>query len=97
DRQRGAGGDADATADDPVGAEDPGLHVGDVHRAALAFAVAARLAEELGHHQVDPAALGDAVAVAAVGRGDVVVGSECRAGTDPASFFADVSVGRTAD
>ena len=48
--QRGAGREAHAAADDAVGAEHVLVHVGDVHAAALAAAVAGRLAEQLGHH-----------------------------------------------
>ena len=44
--------------------------VGDVHRAALAAAVALLLAEQLREHRPGVGALGDAVAVAAVGGGD---------------------------
>src|SRR6266508_2552130 len=49
------------------------LVVGNVHRAALAAAVALLLAEELAEHTVDRRALRQAVAVAAVGARDVVV------------------------
>ena len=86
-RERRAGRDAHAAADDAVRAEDAGVDVGDVHRAALALAVAGRLAEQLGHHQRRVAALGDAVAVAAVGAGDVSSGrSAAQAPTPTASM-----------
>ncbi len=71
--QRRAGRQAHAAADDAVGAEHVLVHVGDVHAAALAARVAGGAAEQLGHHALDVAALGDGVAVAAVGAGDVVV------------------------
>src|SRR5256885_2630393 len=45
-RERGAGGDAGGTADDGVGAEVARLRIRDVHRAALAAAVARLLAED---------------------------------------------------
>jgi hypothetical protein len=93
----GAGGDADAAADDAVGAEDAGVEVGDVHGAALALAVAGGLAKQLRHHQVEAAALGDAVAVAAVGAGDVVLGAQRGAGADGDGLHADVGVGGAAD
>src|SRR5258708_1672499 len=69
----------------------------DAQPAALALAVARGLTEQLGHHQVDLAALRDAVAVPAVGRRDVVVVAQRRAGADAAGLLADVSVGRAAD
>ena len=47
--------------------------IGDVHRAAAAAAIAVFLAEELGEHALRIGALGDAVAVAAMRRGDLVV------------------------
>src|SRR5205823_459990 len=91
-RQGRAGRDAHPAADDAVGPEDAPVDVGDVHAAALALAVAGRLAEQLSHHQLDVAALGDAVAVAAVGAGDEVVLAQGGAGADPDRLFADVGV-----
>src|SRR5918911_1122421 len=70
---RRSGRDARRAADDRVRAEVAILVVGDVHRAALAAAVPGLLAEQLGEHAVDRGALGEAVAVAAVRGGDVVV------------------------
>ena len=78
-RQAGADRERHAGADDRVGAQDPARGVGDVHRAALAAAEARRLREQLGHHAVDVRALGQAVAVAAVGGGHVVVVAQRRA------------------
>ena len=57
----------------PLAPRMPSSGASDVHRAALALVVAGRLAVQLGHHQPHLAALGDDVAVAAVGAGDVVV------------------------
>jgi hypothetical protein len=68
------------------------VQVGDVHRAALAPAVARRLAEELGVHVAEVAALGDEVAVAAVGAGDLVLGGEVRHHTRRHRLLADVEV-----
>ena len=65
-RERGAGRDPGRAADDRVRAEVAVGVVGDVHRAALAAAVAGLLAEQLGEHPADVGALGQAVAVAAV-------------------------------
>ena len=50
---------------DAVGPEHVEVEVADVHRPALAVAVAGRLPHELGHHLPEVAALGDEVAVAA--------------------------------
>ena len=61
-----------------------------MHRAALALAVAGRLPEQLGHHQVELAALGDAVSVTAVGARYVVVGPERRGGADRDGLHPDV-------
>jgi len=92
-REGGARRDAGRAADDRVRAEVPVLVVGDVHRAALAAAVAGLLAEQLGEHPVDRGALREAVAVAAVGRGDVVVLPQRLADADRDGLLADVEVG----
>ena len=77
-RQSRAGGDRQAGADDAVGTQDADAEVGDVHRPAFAFAVAGLLAENLSHHRLKLAALGDQVSVTAVRAGDVVsVGERC--------------------
>ena len=72
-RERRAGGDARAAADDRVRAEVAGVGIGDVHRAALAFAVAGFLAEELREHPVGRRAFGEAMSVPAVRARDEVV------------------------
>src|SRR5487761_68429 len=73
DRESGAGRYSQGTPDDGVGSQVAPLLVGDVHRAPLASAVAGGLAQELGKHQLRFGALGETVAVAAMGAGDVVV------------------------
>ena len=70
--ERGADGDRQAAADDAVGAEVAARGIGDVHRAAAPLAIAGFLAEEFGEHRLQVGALGDAMAMAAVGRGDSV-------------------------
>jgi hypothetical protein len=65
-RERGAGSDAGTAANDRIGAKVAGLRIGDVHRAALALAVARLLAQELGEHQMRLRALGETVPVAAM-------------------------------
>src|SRR6188474_366318 len=72
-RIRGSGGDAGAAAHDRVRAKISRGRVGDVHRAALALAVARFLAEQLRKHQIRRRALCQAVAVAAMRARDVVV------------------------
>ena len=72
-RLRGAGGDRDAGGHHAVRAEHADREVGDVHRAALALVVAGGAAEQLAHHRRRIGALGQRVAVAAVGGGEQVV------------------------
>ncbi len=59
-------------ADDRVGAEIAVILIGDMHRAALAAAVALDLAEQLAEHLLELGALGDAVPVPAMRGGDFV-------------------------
>jgi hypothetical protein len=60
-----------------------------VHRAAFTFAIAGFLAVEFGHHAIEPGALGDDVAVAAVGAGNVVPVTEVGTDTCRHGFLAD--------
>ena len=57
---------------DPVRPIMPFDEIGDMHRTALAAACAGRLAVDFGHHFLHVDALGDAMAVPSVGRGDSV-------------------------
>src|SRR5256885_14629897 len=93
-RERGAGGDAGGTADDGVGAQVARLRIRDVHRAALAAAVARLLAEQLGEHPVDRGALGQAVAVAAVGAGGEIVAAQGLAHPDGHALLAAIEAGQ---
>ena len=70
--ERGAARERRPSTDNAVGAQHALADVGDVHRAALAFAQAALAAEDLLHHAIDIAALADAVTMPAMGAGDVV-------------------------
>src|SRR5262249_51140719 len=79
-------------ADDAVGAEHALGQVGDVHRAALAVAAAGLAAVDLGHHLADVDALGDAVAMTAMGAGDGVTVIEVAAYADCGSLLACVQV-----
>src|SRR6266536_1936945 len=91
-RERGAGGDAGRAADDRVRAEVAVLVVGDVHRAALAAAVAGLLAEQLREHPPHVGALGEAVPVASVRRGDPVLATKRGADADGDRLLADVEM-----
>ena len=84
-------------ADDAVGAEHAAVEIGDVHRPALAAAQPAFLGEQLLHHQNRVAALGDAVAVPAMGAGDVVLRPEMRAHADGRSLLAGIEVDKPGD
>src|SRR5208282_6632994 len=64
-----------------VGAKHPDAEVEDVHRTALSPARPCLLPVELGHHRVYADTLRDAVTVAPVRAGDVIVIPEVR--TDP--------------
>ena len=88
----GADGEGDAGADDAVGAEHALGHVRDVHGAALALVGAGGALEDLGHHAPDVDALGDAVAVAAVGGGEVVGVGEVGADAGGDGLLADGEV-----
>src|SRR5436309_2359043 len=92
-----AGADREPGRDDPVTAQDVQVERGDVHRASQAAAVAVLPAHELRHHAVHARALGDAVAVAAMGADDVVALAEVRAGARRHRLLADVAVRRPLD
>ena len=70
--------DRQAGRDDSVGAEDPEVRIGDVHRAAPPTVRALVLAHELGEHAERVETLGETVAVAAMGRRDDVGPAEGR-------------------
>src|SRR6185295_6210930 len=92
--QRGAGGEARGAAHDRVGAKIARLGIGDVHGPALAAAVPRLLAQQLGEHPAHRGALGQAVAVAAVRAGDVIVPLERLADPDRDRLLADVEMGQ---
>ena len=79
-------------ADDAVGAEHAKVHVGDVHAAALAPAVARGASEQLGEHAVELAALGDQMAVAPVRAGDPVLVGQVHHDSGRHGFLADIEV-----
>src|SRR2546425_872446 len=78
----GAGRQRRAAADDRVRAQIAGVRIGDVHRSALAFAVAGLLAEQLGEHEIGYRAFREAVSVAAMRARDVVISSQRLADAD---------------
>ena len=89
------GGDSGAAANDCVGAQVAGGGIGDVHRAALALAVSRFLAEQFGEHAIGRRALGQAVPVAAMRAGDVIVLAQRLANTDRHGFLADIEMRET--
>ncbi len=91
-RKRRAGGDAGAAADDGVGAQVAGVGIGDVHGAAFTLAIAGFFAKQLGEHAVDRRAFREAMAVAAMRAGDVVVGTERLADADGDGFLTYIEV-----
>ena len=95
--EAGAGGERHGRAYDAVRAHDVELHVGDVHGAAEALAIAGLAAHQLRHHAVDARTLGDAVAVAAVVGGDDVVVAQRRADAGGDRLLALVAMGRALD
>ena len=95
--QRRAADQRRAAADDAVRAHHALGQIGDVHRAALAAAQPVLAPEDLGHHGLGIAALGDAVAVAAVGRRDAVLVVQVQADADAGSFFARIQMDEPRD
>ena len=97
-RRQGAATDQRrAASDDAVRAEHALGQVGDVHRPTLAAARPGGLAEDLGHHALDVDALGDAVAVPAVGGGDRVAVVEVGAHAGGRGLLAGVEVDEPGD
>ncbi len=97
---RGRGGadrDRQAGTDDAVGAEDPDRRVGDVHRAAPPAVGPAVASHQLGEHPERVEPLGEAVAVAAVRRGDHVGVTQRPAGADGRRLLADRQVHEARD
>ena len=91
-RQRRAADQRTAGPDDAVRPQHAFGEVGDVHRAALAPAQAFAASEDLQHHRIGVAALGDAMAVAAMGRGDDVTVVEMQADADAGRFLAGIEM-----
>jgi hypothetical protein len=66
-----------------------------MHRASLPLAIAGLFAEQLGHGEVGSAALGDEVAVSAVGAGDVIILPQRGAGPGRDGLLANVEMHKT--
>jgi hypothetical protein len=92
-----AGDDRHAAGDDPVRTKHADAEIGNVHGAALTLAVAGLTAIELGHHALEVGTLGDAVAVAAMGRDDLVALLQGGAYTHSDCLLADVAVDNAVD
>jgi hypothetical protein len=86
-----------ATPPVTVGAHHALRQVGNVHGAALAAAQSVAAAIDLFHHRLDVAALGDAMAVASVGAGDVVFVLQVHAHPHARGFLAGVKVHEPGD
>src|SRR3546814_6071854 len=86
-----------ACADDPVGAEHAHRQVGDMHRAAAPFAKPVPAAVDLLHHPLHVAALGDAMAVPAMGGDDVVIIGQMIADADGGCFLTTVQMSESGD
>src|SRR5215467_2348523 len=97
DGETRSGGQGQVRAHDTVAAQEVDALVEEVHRAALALGKSVPAAEELGHHAPGIGALGDAVAVLAVGRDHVVLRAYHRGGTYRHRLLADVEVEKPAD
>ncbi|MBS1253601.1 MAG: hypothetical protein MAG451_02653 [Anaerolineales bacterium] len=95
--EAGSHGQRYAAGYDSVGAQAPQIQVGHVHGAAAPATDARILAQQLGHHGVHILALGDSMAMTAMGGGDVVIGPESGNRSDRHRLFADVEVHRPVD
>ena len=91
-RRRRPDGDGQAGRHDAVRPEDPERRVGDVHRAPAAAVGALVPGHQLGEHPERVQPLGQAVAVAAMGRGDDVGGPERPAGPHRGRLLPDRQV-----
>jgi hypothetical protein len=92
--QRGADRDRQPAANDAIRAEIALGRVGDVHRAAASLAISAFAPEELGEHRLEFSPFGDAMTVAAMGRGDPVGVAERHARSDRRRLLSDRQVHR---
>ena len=68
----------DPLADDPGGAEEAAARVAQVHRTAVATAQAVLAPVDLGHDRLRVGSEGDRIAVAAIGRHQLIAGLDRR-------------------
>jgi hypothetical protein len=91
-RERRADRDRHASAHDAIRPQVAPAHVGNVHGAAASAAIARLLAEKLRKHTLRIRPFADAMAVAAVRGGDVVVIGERQCRANGARLLADGEV-----
>ena len=96
-RERRAHRDGGTRADNAIGTQHPLVDIGNVHRAALALAQTFAAAPDFGHHAVQLAALGQAMAMAAMGGDDLVLDIEVLAHAHGHRFLPAIEVGETSD
>jgi hypothetical protein len=82
---------------DAVRPHHPQGQVGDMHRAALARAAARGLAIDFRHHRLHVDALGDAMPVPAMGRGDAVAVVQMRHDADRRGLLSGVKMDEAGD
>ena len=78
--------------DNAIGAKNPEVKVGDMHRAAASLVITALLAEQFRQHARRITALGQDMAMAAMGAGDHVVRPERRTNPDGHRLLAGIFV-----
>ena len=93
-RKRRAGSQCDTAAHNAVCTKHIQFRVADVERSAFAAAVPCGFAEQLGHHAFQITTLGDYVAVASMGTGDIIVAVQRAAGSGSYSFLTQVEMNR---
>ena len=90
-----ARGMSDARADDAIGPEQTDRTVIEMHRAAAAAADAVGTTEQFGHHPSRIGALGQRMAVAAMGRGHPVGRAQMRANAHARRLLSDIQMQET--
>ena len=88
-RQSRADTERHGLADNAVGTEHADRDIGNMHGAAAALRITRLFGEQLSHHQLGIPALGQAMAMAAVGTGDVIADFEGRANTNGAGLLTN--------
>ena len=88
----GAAGERQAATDDGGGVNDADFRRGDVKRPGAPLAVAGGAADDLGQDFLGVAALGDDIAVVAMGGEDIIVGVQPVAYRHAGGFLADVNM-----